>query len=816
MDQASSSPPTPRPIVSPSRIARTLPGSPLSSTTAPPAPYTSLSSPTNPRRRVALSTSAKRSSPSMASRSWNRRLSVSAPATPAPDSERPSQTATPGMSDFSGHSFVGASAKEEEGQKGKNPFALSGLRMEVDSIEGAGQRTIAEDEAGKTAASKTARRSTPRRIAGSSSGRRERKKKAIVGMNDLPDELLLRIFGFLNDQQGFRPMSSRISTTPEWYTPPLRMALVCQRWRPLASQIFYRYVKISDLKRIRLLYETFSNTDLSLAVRYLSIDLPYSAVDKLGIMPLEIPTLVPSPLPSAREADSDVSAPSTPVEESGFSFDFSFSARSAVSVNRRVRSATPSKPSPAVAASTTKKKPRGPLLPKDQLRAIFQSCSQLLSFEISGVPPALLFGSSSSTSPPASGTSTPSSPQSLRSTTPYLPPPSPSALHHLHLLRLSTVTSLTLRSRPTIAGDAEGHLTSTALRDALLALTGLRNLTLKGYVSEPRSAPLDFAPTKTFQGLAARPLPSRARTRALLPLKQLTLIDCAISPADLVALLRQVRPGSLRDFALDESFQPLVARERRRAGLWDRPSVEGLNQKETGELLGPSVEILRVTLHNWPVVNHLAPVVTASPSASTSASIVSSPPRSRSLQETKRKVEKKHIIDGLISQLSALQTLDLGGSVVSPLLFLPPQPTSLNAPFPSAPTEPPLPSLPKSLRTLTLRSCAFITPSVLQPLLNSLTPPSASSSSSSTASTSQLNLQNLLIYGSTEYGWASPSLCWETQKGCWNAGVRWTSGAQGRGVTWTAPGSYVGGSEVNEGLAVVEGGRRGDRMSGGW
>lgn len=504
----------------------------------------------------------------------------------------------------------------------------------------------------------------------------------------------MRVFGFLNDQQGFRPLPTKYSTTPGWYTPPLRVALVCKRWLPVRSaplraqtydlpacrqlvrHLAYRFLKISHLSRITSLYQSFAaNADLPASVRHLAVDLPHSAAEKLDLVPsAERPTL-------PREADSDL--------------------------ERGARPLTPS--------SSPSKRFKSPPTYADQLRAIFQSCAHLLSLDVSGVLPATLFTSSSN---------------------------SLSALHHLHQLRLSTVTSLFLH------GSAETVLSSTSLRDALLALTGLRRLTLKGYVSSASSA-LDFAPKTTPSGHLARPLPSRVRARALVPLERLTLIECNMSPSDLRALLEHVQPGKLRHLAVDDVFTAAQARKYREDGLWAAPTVESL--QDVASLLKTSLTTLRVTLFNYPLVTARHPTVRTSPPLS--------PVRRRNALPD---AQPKHVLDGFIAQLENLAVLDVGGTVVTTVLFEPIASSSSTS-IPHARGETRF-LLPSSVRHLLIRSCPDIKPSRLVTLITSS--PSAS------------RLSKLSTFGGTEHGWASPSACWELQQTCWKAGVRWISGAQ--------------------------------------
>ncbi|GAA5895735.1 hypothetical protein JCM5296_007409 [Sporobolomyces johnsonii] len=565
--------------------------------------------------------------------------------------------------------------------KERGALDLGGLGEALEEISGAkGGRSPRSGARGKGALA--------RKIAGLPTRRDNRARTTIL---DLPDELLLKVFAALNDQQGFRPLPST-SKGPEWYTPPLRIALVCKRWLPLARQLFYRHVKIHHLSRIPFLYQTFASTELSLAVRHLSINLPYQAADKLALPPVIAATS--SPL---READSD---------------------------------------SDVSTASQRKKKPREPLLPQDQLRAVFQSCSQLLSLEISGIAPSTLFSSSSNIS---------------------------SSLHHLHQLRLSTISTLLLKG-----GCESPVLTALTVRDALLALTGLQSLTLKGYVSS-LSDPLDFAPTRTPGGKLARPLPVRAR--ALLRLSRLAIVESAMSAQDLESLLKQVQRGSLVELVVRDSFEVRVADERRRHGMHHKPTVESLTSGGISELVKSNLRYLRVTLHNYPVGVD-APLPTSSPprrSATTTGPPVDDPP---------------HILDHFIATLSSLSTLDLGGSLCTSALL--------------SPSSSPEPLLPPSVRKLTLRACPALTPSTVLPFLatlgleRSLAPAGSSPRRGGggaggrgpprprpTAPPSQLG--ELEVFGGSENGWRNPMRSWEVQRACWDAGVVW-KGGEGAGA----------------------------------
>ncbi|BGP29469.1 hypothetical protein JCM10296v2_001208 [Rhodotorula toruloides] len=636
---------------------------------SPSTPQASGSAQSTPRRRTPLTPrSSSKRSPAV-TRAWNRKLSFSSPdGTPAPSGTSTpvspgtsSELVGPGGFTFSPTKKPATVAPVEPRRVGeKDVFALDDMRMDIDEIAGMPV-------------------SPPRRVSETRwptvTTRKKRTRRVKTGINDLPDELLLRIFGFLNDQQGFRPLPTKYSTTPGWYTPPLRVALVCKRWLPLVRHLAYRFLKISHLSRITSLYQSFaSNADLPASVRHLAVDLPFSASEKLDLVPsAERPTL-------PREADSD--------PEPG------------------ARIFTPS--------SSPTKRTKSPPTYADQLRAVFQSCAHLLSLDISGVLPATLFTSSSN---------------------------SLSALHHLHQLRLSTVTALFLH------GSADTVLSSTSLRDALLALNGLRRLTLKGYVSSASSA-LDFAPKTTPSGHLARPLPSRVRARALVPLERLTLIECNMSPSDLRALLEHVQPGKLRHLAVDDVFTAAQARKYREEGLWAAPTVESL--EDVAGLLKTSLTTLRVTLFNYPLVTAHDPTVTTSPPLS--------PVRRRNASPNAR---PKHVLDGFIAQLENLVVLDIGGTVVTTALFEPIAPTSPSTPQARGDVRF---LLPLSVRHLLVRSCPDIKPSTLVTLISH----SASSS----------RLSKLSTFGGTEHGWASPSACWELQQACWKAGMRWISGAQ--------------------------------------
>ncbi|GAA6049441.1 hypothetical protein JCM3770_007341 [Rhodotorula araucariae] len=689
--------PFPLPSLSPA-IAPTL-GPPKPS--APPAPSPS----TTPTRRTPLSPRNGKRTPTSA-RAWHRRLGDNAAVTPPSPST--SGTSTPqeawhpqneiGPSGFIFSPAVPPLSSLSRGEQERSAFDLYRVAMEIDDIAGMPILPPPPSRHSRAPSRVTMRRPRSRL---NTAGR--------TGINDLPDELLLRIFSFLDDQQGFRPLSGRSLSTPEWYTPPLRISLVCQRWLPLARHLCYRFLKISEGKRISGLYAAFAmNGDLAQSVRHLYIELPVTAAEKLRLPALRHPGM--------REVDSDLDSP---VPSS--------------------RSSSPNK-SPS--------KTRKPLTLEDELRAVFQSCSRLLRLEISGVPPALLLSSSS---------------KAL------------SALHHLHQLRLSTVTELTLRGGTgdiALGGDGVPLLDAPSVRDALLALTGLRRLLLKGFSSSRASeGALDFAPTRTHLGLCARPLPLRARAQALLPLEQLAIVECCFSPTDLRALLSQCQAGKLRALAVDDQWSVAQARRNRAAGRWAKPSVEALHAVAD---LVQGLEWLRITLFNYPPV-------TGVPSAAASTAL-RSPERTsprhpvRALPGTMAGAGgEKHILDSFVAQLEALVALDVGGSVVSPVLFQPaapvPSPAGSNPLHSSSAGSTAAPSLPSTLQTLTLRSCDLVPPAALVPFLAS-GPPA---------------LKTLHTLGGSEHGWARPAACLAVQRACWAAGVRWVTGAMGGAGAAVAP-----------------------------
>lgn len=451
----------------------------------------------------------------------------------------------------------------------------------------------------------------------------------------------------------------------------------------ISQSLFYRSVRIHHLSRISLLHRTFATTSLSLAVRHLTINLPYTALSGLSL-PLQSLQAVSRTLPREADSDSDSSQ-----------------------LRRK------------------DKKIRDPLTAQDQLRGLFQSCSQLLSLEISGIDPRLLFSTFTTSS----------------------------SLQHLHSLRLSTVSKLSLKG-----GFESPVLTSMVLRNALLALTGLRSLSVKGYVSD-FALPLDFAPTRTNGGSPARPLPMRAR--ALFKIKRIVILESAMSSDDLETLLRQIQRGSVEELVVKDCYDGKLSETRRREGKYAGTTIEGLSEKRVGELVKGSLRLLKVTLHNYPLARDAL-----------SAALSSSPPQPprRALPGQPPPRNPPHILDRFVSTCESLQVLDLGGSLVTSSLLLP------SSSSPSAESY----LLPSTVRHLTIRACPSLTPTVVLSFLEHLKRerrvlPSSLAPNRLTES-QQSRLSTLSVFGGSESGWKNPVKAWEVQKACWDVGVVWQDG----------------------------------------
>ena len=487
------------------------------------------------------------------------------------------------------------------------------------------------------------------------------------------------------------------------------------RHQQLARYLCYRSMRIAYLSRISALHRAFTlNPELATHVRHLVIEFPATSGAKDLEQVVDAPAKVGQP-GSAREPDSEADSQSRPATPS--------------STDETTASDSPTR-------SMKKKKAIPPPTYADQLRSVFQSCAFLLSLEIVGIPPATLFAASSA------GTT--------------------SSLHRLHQLRLSTVASLTLRA----SDDAE-PLKAVALRDALLALTGLRRLALKGYASalDEETDKLDFSPTKTSLGLVARPLPTRTRSSRLLPLERLELVECSFSRADLEALLRHCRPKTLRRLAVEDRYTSARARQLRELGFSHTPTVEALST--VVDLVKDSVVSLKVSLYNYPLlVGDEASFAMQSGNTSTARQSGST-----SRRGTGKPRPPAHVLDDFVAQLEHLQVLDVGGTVLTPALFE--ADANVNRPSSTFPKHLPT-HLPPTVRTLTIRACPLLTPPALLPFLTSLGPlPSRLRNPNSTTS----RLATLNTIGGSEHGWSRSTNTWAIQQACWAAGVKWSSGA---------------------------------------
>lgn len=488
------------------------------------------------------------------------------------------------------------------------------------------------------------------------------------------------------------------------------------RHQQLARYLCYRSIRIAHLSRISALHRAFTlNPELATQVRHLVIEFPATSGAKDLEQVVDAPAKVGQPV-GGRELDSEADSQSRPATPS--------------STDETTASDSPTR------SMKKKKKAIPPPTYADQLRSVFQSCAFLLSLEIVGIPPATLFAASSA------GTT--------------------SSLHRLHQLRLSTVASLTLRA----SDDAE-PLKAVALRDALLALTGLRRLALKGYASalDEETDKLDFSPTKTSLGLVARPLPTRTRSSRLLPLERLELVECSFSRADLEALLRHCRPKTLRRLAVEDRYTSARARQLRELGFSHTPTVEALST--VVDLVKDSVVSLKVSLYNYPLlVGDEASSAMQSGNTSTA----------RQSGSTSRRGPGKprppaHVLDDFVAQLEHLQVLDVGGTVLTPALFE--ADADVNRPSSTFPKHLPT-HLPPTVRTLTIRACPLLTPPALLPFLTSLGPlPSRLRNPNSTTS----RLATLNTVGGSEHGWSRSTNTWAIQQACWAAGVKWSSGA---------------------------------------
>lgn len=701
-------------------------------------------------------TSAKRSP--AGSKPWTRRLNLGGPAAPA---RAPTAAGSSTISPDQAGAELGASSTTGKAEGGNDTttdvtrsdtFNLTALAKELDEI-------AAAQAAPPTFTSKFF----------ASAHSLKAPVKAPTRINDLPDEILLRIFGFCESTRssncsrtrqrlskqynslfldlqwmislgtervrlafpaspngplrrsgslasasvGFRCVSRR--STPKYRTVTLTDTKILPHPQ-LARYLCYRSMRIAHLSRISALHRAFTlNPELATHVRHLVIEFPATSAKDLEQV-VDAPVKVGQP-GSGREPDSEADSQSRPATPS--------------STDETTASDSPTR------SVKKKKKAIPPPTYADQLRSVFQSCAFLLSLEIVGIPPATLFAASSA------GTT--------------------SSIHRLHQLRLSTVASLTLRA----SDDAE-PLKAVALRDALLALTGLRRLALKGYASaldDEETDKLDFSPTKTSLGLVARPLPTRTRSSRLLPLERLELVECSFSRADLEALLRHCRPKILRRLAVEDRYTSARARQLRELGFSHTPTVEALST--VVNLIKDSVVSLKVSLYNYPLL------VGGEASFAMQSGNSSTAPQSGSMSRrvTGKTRPPPHVLDDFVAQLEHLQVLDVGGTVLTPALFE----ANADASRPSSMSTKQLPArLPSTVRALTIRACPLLTPPALLPFLTSLGPlPSRLRDPNSTIS----RLAILNTVGGSEHGWSRSTNTWAIQQACWAAGVKWSSGA---------------------------------------
>lgn len=324
-----------------------------------------------------------------------------------------------------------------------------------------------------------------------------------------------------------------------------------------------------------------------------------------------------------------------------------------------------------------------------QLRALIQACPSLLRVEVAGIDPATLFPES----------------------------PTPS-FSHLHRIRLVSITHLSLCASP------GAPLQVYSLRAALLALTGLRVLTCKGFVSNP-AVPLDLAQqTLTHGKKTIRQHPLRL---SKLRLAKLTLIDSSFSAVDLATLISHIAPGCLQSLTIDEIFAPVLAGEPAR-----EPTLTALLLLPSPSPLS-ALRHLRASLFNYPII------ATASPATPTDA-----------------------LVDALMPSLRHLEVLDLGGPIASAEI---------------------LDHLPPSLEHLTLRGCSALTAEVVHAFVADLARRRKElgsgvrrvlGSSRKEGGWDEVGrLKVLEVHGGATTGWKTPGTAWRVQKACWDAGVAW-------------------------------------------
>ncbi|ORY59894.1 hypothetical protein BCR35DRAFT_355276 [Leucosporidium creatinivorum] len=545
--------------------------------------------------------------------------------------------------------------------------------------------------------------------------------KAPVGINDLPDELLLKIFGMLSDHYGFRVKIRGA----RWYNPPAAITLVCRRWLPIARDLIYRDIAIHHLGRIPLLHSALATASASsTAIRSLCITIPPTSIPKL---------------------DSPLSATST----------------------ERTLSRQSSSSSLAEADASLGGEKSSATTPQELLRLIvLHAAPHLQRLSISGVLPSSLFTA---------------------------PSPFADSLAHLRLTQFATLTSLAL-----ISPCSTSPLTATAIRGALLAMSSLKELSIKGYRSR-RSQKLDLdPPTKTVWGSRTRQLPLRARTMGL---RRLRLEDSSLSEEDLVALVRHITPGSLIELVVEEIHHVNASEEDDADAIWT-PGTEGdgewvldlarnpttLHLGKVLPLVAGSLRRLQVGLWNYPAIIRSPPLPTSL------APVPSSTNNAPSFSD--------HHLDPLLPLLTSLESLDLGGTCCTSKLleYLPPTVTRLSirgcpaldakgvsswlkelahrrtewgVKIPT--TTPPRPRpIPKpSTPSLGHRIFAAPQPPLRRKPFNSLSLSKPSTSSPEAGWEALSVLRWLTVSGGSTAGWSDPQESWEVQKACWVAGVVW-------------------------------------------
>ncbi|KAK4702364.1 hypothetical protein P7C70_g3859, partial [Phenoliferia sp. Uapishka_3] len=445
-------------------------------------------------------------------------------------------------------------------------------------------------------------------------------------IKDLPDELLLQIFGHLHDLHGFRSDPSALGV--QWYTPPLRTGLVCQRWLHICRSLFYRTLSVHHPSRVDRLLQTLSSPALSDLVRFISINMPYKSPYK--------PTNT------------------TPFLTSGLS-----ELDPQHFVHRSLQA---------------------------KLRNLIHSCPHLLRIEIFNVDPSTIF------TPPPAG-----------------------SLSHLHRLRLVTITHLSLSSSPAV-GDA--LLAASRIRSALLTLSGLKSLHIKGFASQESSPLVLTQPSLSLSSNRINPLPLRA---AKLRLTKLTLIDSSFSSSDLSALLNFIASGSLQSLTIEEIHQP--------SSLSTEVRIPTLASLLPLASLLRSVRNFRGSLFNFPIILNPTSTGPIFESATT------------------------HIIDVLLLFLPNLEILDIGGPIA---------------------TSDALGSLPPTLLKFILRGCTTLSPDAVCEYLEKLAKrrmrrivPGGEEGGG--------RLEVLRVKGGLG-DWKKAGMAWRVQKAAWEAGVSWIDG----------------------------------------